>query len=529
MNDFLNCLKGQNRKRNGLLYICILFLFIQCLFLIYFNLTRDIHTIDRDSAEVFVHAMEMWRNKKVLIPDWTYTTTLEWDCSLLLAVPLYGITGNVYLSFGLANLCFVAVWIWVLFLVFERRRILCSVLCANFLLIPYTVGQLDYFNMMFFNGGQYVIKAILPVMLIALLTGELKKQGRLVIQRAVLLALYSVLLLINSFSSGVYVFLCGLIPVLAAYLLYKMYHQEGIVLRYYIYAGLTAGLVIIGYGMNLWAAIHAKGNGMTLCPATELADNCIANFLGMFELFGGLAYESTPVLSYQGICILVRMGFVWVLLGFGLYAVFKIFRKKSDIRVCLFLAIFIWNLFVISICETRYGATSEYRYHLIGMIPLLCVAVNEFVGWFEGVEQRYAKRLLTCICMVFLAVMNVTAWRKALDYNTNTIKYQKICEYANMQGAGMVYFLRDTKGANICRLLDNGSYGLAYVVADHTGQSQYRVYVHDYYAKYNMQEILFDNTFLVLDTERFDFGDEVEMFDHQYHLVNMIENYGIYQ
>ncbi len=89
MNDFLNCLKGQNRKRNGLLYICILFLFIQCLFLIYFNLTRDIHTIDRDSAEVFVHAMEMWRNKKVLIPDWTYTTTLEWDCSLLLAVPRY--------------------------------------------------------------------------------------------------------------------------------------------------------------------------------------------------------------------------------------------------------------------------------------------------------------------------------------------------------------------------------------------------------------------------------------------------------
>ena len=171
----------------------------------------------------------------------------------------------------------------------------------------------------------------------------------------------------------------------------------------------------------------------------------------------------------------------------------------------------------------------SYRYHLIGMIPLLCVAVNEFVGWFEGVEQRYAKRLLTCICMVFLAVMNVTAWRKALDYNTNTIKYQKICEYANMQGAEMVYFLRDTKGANICRLLDNGSYGLAYVVADHTGQSQYRVYVHDYYAKYNMQEILFDNTFLVLDTERFDFGDEVEMFDHQYHLVNMIENYGIYQ
>ena len=522
------------RKSNKFILICVLLLCVQCILLIFCNLTLANRNIDRDSSEVFVHAIEMWRNKQILIPDWVYTTTLELDCALLLAAPLFGVTGDIYLSFALSNICFAALWLWVLYRLLQGRGKLCFLLAANLILIPYTIGQLDYYNMLFFNGGQYVVKTLLPLMLIVLLTNAKQnctqeRNAYASKQQLLLLTLYGILLLINTFSSGIYVVVCGLMPVLAGYFVYRWYHREKFNPYFYVYAIGTLLISFVGYGLNVLLRINAKGNQMTLCPVTEIAENISANFWGLFELFGGAAYESVRVMSFRGISILVRMGFVDLLLGFGIIAFGKFIKRKTDIGESMLLTVFIWNTFVISICETRYGATSEYRYHLMGMIPLVCVAVIEFSRWYESSQERREKAVMECCCTILILVMGVTAYRKVLMNDTQTGKYREICDYAARQEVDTVYFLRDTGAANICRLLDYKNGDIVYVVADHTGESEYTVYVHDYYAKYNSQQVKLENAMLVMDHDRFGDTEDLELFDHTYHRIQTIDNYSIYR
>ncbi len=70
--------------------------------LIYYNFATN-YVFDQDSAKLMYHTIKMWENKSLIIPDWTYMTTGEWDCSSILAMPIYGITGNIILSFAIAN------------------------------------------------------------------------------------------------------------------------------------------------------------------------------------------------------------------------------------------------------------------------------------------------------------------------------------------------------------------------------------------------------------------------------------------
>ena len=91
---------------NGLTIVLAVFLAVQCILTVFANLVLITENIDCDIAKLYVHAVEMWRNGRILIPGWSYLTTLELDCPLLFAVPLYGLTGNIFLSFGISNIIF---------------------------------------------------------------------------------------------------------------------------------------------------------------------------------------------------------------------------------------------------------------------------------------------------------------------------------------------------------------------------------------------------------------------------------------
>ena len=55
------------------------------------NLVESPKMIDYDGAKLYMHALEMCRNGSFFLPDWNYITTMELDCSLLLAVPFYAL------------------------------------------------------------------------------------------------------------------------------------------------------------------------------------------------------------------------------------------------------------------------------------------------------------------------------------------------------------------------------------------------------------------------------------------------------
>ncbi len=65
----------------------IIILAVQFCLIMYSNLTMIEKNLDCDTGKLFNHIAEIWRQKQLLLPNWDYLTTLEWDCSSLFAIP----------------------------------------------------------------------------------------------------------------------------------------------------------------------------------------------------------------------------------------------------------------------------------------------------------------------------------------------------------------------------------------------------------------------------------------------------------
>lgn len=498
---------------------------VQCLSIFLCNVFWSPKNPDCDMAMLYVHTIEMWRNKTLLIPDWMYLTSLELDCPALFAALFFGITGNIYLAYGLSHMCILGIFAWTFFRIFRGRgNAMYPLLCLNLITIPYGIGQLDYFNMTFFNGGQYAIKILLPLMLISILL-ELKEKWN--VRKILFAVLYFLLLFISSLSSGIYVFACGVFPVFVGYVVWAICGKEKLE-RMFIGCGIL-NLAVVGVGFLLNKgfvadASNARGMNMTLCSIWDIKDNVSNCFWGIFELFKGVTYnDATAVMSYHGINILLRMAFVIFLLVCGVCMARRCIRKEADTLSVLLICIFLWNTFILCVCKTQYGSpTFEYRYHLVGVIPLLCVMAIMLLEWFEKSDIQW-KYLGAAGGLLVLLVLNATSYKAVFDTETDTIALRAICDYAADEEIETVYFLDSTTDSELCRLLDyeNASYLYA------TGEGTSLAY--NYYASCTGGPIEQDNMVLVADTRYREAGDTLELAGQTYNYVMTVGSYNIYR
>ena len=299
MNKMIRKLKSEMFYK-----ILYLILFIQVGLIAYTNFVLIESHIDCDSAKLFVHAIEMWRNGTPIISGWSGVSTLELDCSTLLAVPIYGITQNIYVAFAISNVVFLILLISVIFYLFNKEETkLYAIISSILICIPYRMGMLDYFNMMYFNGSQYIIKVIIPILLLALLVHTESGKGDR-IKFIVFSIIYGILLFTSCLSSGIYIMLCGVLPVMGASYLWRIFNEKRITLRFII--SVLETFIIGGAGYFLYSKfqIGSKGNEMKLMSVYDgLVENFNSCIIAVFELFGGVAYDEVKVMSYEGINI----------------------------------------------------------------------------------------------------------------------------------------------------------------------------------------------------------------------------------
>lgn len=517
-------MKTADKSKLRIIWVLIGILGVQILGIAYFNLFKSADYIDCDGAMLYVHAIEMWRNKTFLIPEWQYITTGEIDCSLLFVVPIFGMTGNIFVSFGISNLIFICILIWTMFLLFKGEEFIYPILSLNVMLIPYGIGQLAYFNMLFFNGGQYIMKVLLPLMLIAILR-YLERGFSITIKEYFFAALYFIFLVLSSFSSGIYVFACGIFPVLACYVIWKFYKKERVSLKAWVCVGVTLVGTIAGFLANIIIGVGSKGNAMALCGIHEVFDNIVACVLGIFEVFGGIAYDTTPIMSLHGINTLVRLFFVLFVLGVGYWNFKKVKQGKASMETALLLSVFCWNLFILFVSKTRYGSpTYEYRYHIIGLLPLLCltaVACGNLLLQENGIPRLLKAAALFSV-LVFL---NATSFRNAWNSEAGNEDLQQICDFANEQNSENVYFLNDSTPSEICRLLDYQ--GINYLTVN---QGTGVVFSYDYYMKYAQCDMEIEDSLIVAHVDLAgDWQDIVDLFGYNYARIATIGEYYIYR
>lgn len=271
--------------------------------------------MDCDAAKLYGNVMEIWRAKKLVLPGWSYLTTMELDCATLLLLPLYALCGDILLAARISGTLLPFLWAAVVLALCARlgqpRYVGC--LAAVLVILPYQFGMLDYWNMLFLNGAQYLTKVMTPLLLIWLLLPP--RRGRRTAADGAVLVLVLALELCAAFSSGVYLPLCGILPV-ALYFGWQWLNRRVTPGRWDALC-LGGSAAACGAGLLLGRQVDAvaKGNAMVLNSTVSLPNNALQCLAGLFQLFGAMRHEEqTPVLSLQGIRQLVMTCLVVLLL-----------------------------------------------------------------------------------------------------------------------------------------------------------------------------------------------------------------------
>ncbi len=502
---------------------------VQFLLIVYCNLFLLDKSIDCDTAKMFVHLREMWNQKTLFIQDWIYASTLELDCGSLLVLPFYGLIKDIFLAYGLSNICLCALYLRMVFFLFRGKKAVYPIFCCNLLLIPYGFGMLEYFNMMFFNGSQYVLKTMVPLLLVGILVAterEKEDQHKWGISRETLVfaVIFVVLLFFCSLSSGVYVMASGVAPVLVAYAGYKFACWTKVPKPALTVGGLTVVAFLAGYGLNEAYMSGALGNQMIMCPSSYLPMNSLKTFVGTFEIFGGLKNTlDLSVLSVDGILTLAKLGLVVVFWICAICMCKWILGKKADLRGILLVSIFAWNYMVLLLTyNVAASPTSEYRYHLVGVVPLVCVAVLVLLHFLERLTDKQ-RRLLIPLCVLLLVVIMAGSFRDVFKVGEQNAAQKEISSYFAQQhlGADYIYFYDASSDAEICRLLDDSN---EYLHVEQNGLTG----VCDYYSMYNQAPIYPDNSIMVVDENRYQLGEQFELFGFTFRRFDEVAGRGLY-
>ncbi len=512
---------------------------LQFCLIAYYNLTFLDKNIDCDLAKVISHFAEVCRQKTLLLPDWDYLTTLEWDCSGILAIPFYAVTNDILLSFGLANIVLTVCFWGMIFLLFRGEDLIYPLFCANFLVIPYSVGLLEYYDMLFFGAAQYIIKVSVPILLIGIITGVEKgneirtdttshvrhksgERGRYYL----LMAVYLGLLFLTCVSSGVYVTLCGVLPVFAVYAGYKFFKWERIPYSILFIMACSVILTLTGWRLNSIIMGGALGNHMTLSGAEQLTYNMTNVFVELLAVLGGTAAEPHPVLSPDGIQIIAKSCLTYAILISGALSLVKCFTKKGNLRSLLLLSVFIWNYYVLLNLPLDNGIG---RYHLIGLLPLMCAACSL---WLDGIRKLQAGQQKCFYAAGFAAIIFLVAISNYKLYSQNEDDHsnlKELCAYVEEYNNGLhdkasqhvdfVYLLNDIDSSEICRALDENSIYLC-LLADGV------TICYDYYDYYNNAPMQTQNAWVVINAQN-DMGDG-QIAGYELHKFDTVANWNLY-
>lgn len=394
--------RWDKRKVWELLFAAMLF--GEVMLLIYYNLALDA-VYDQDAAKVLYHTVKIWENGGLIIPDWQYMTTGEWDCASFLAIFLYGMTGNIMLSFAISNILNILLFIGVVSLLLStadvKRINILAALCI--LLIPYGWAMLEYTNMMFFSAAQYIYKVLTPLCLLAVFHYRDKYTNKAV--HVILLLVTLLLLFLTITASGLYVAVCGIAAIyitrIIALLGGDRRWDRGNALPFV----LSLLVIVVSYGLHVIWGVNSSADSMSLLALYDLPENfgrLLVSWLDVFHLMP----ESALVFSREGMTSVVRLPLILFLCVYGLPNCRRAFcldrftgfakdaQKESGLLRAELISIFLMNAGIVLLTVP---AVAE-RYVLIGVIPFVLAAIMTYDR--IGTNPYLAAVLFAILCAV---------------------------------------------------------------------------------------------------------------------------------
>ena len=395
-----------------------------------FNLTRLPYESNYDSSCAYAQIVEMWRQKRILLKDWAYQTTLGIDSPVLLGALFYGITKNAFTAFGLANIVTVIVYAFLFYDILKQADVKKNMrlLAVLFLLTPYSTGQLGYMPMLFTSAGSYAYKLLVPLLLIDILVRMHKGQE---IKKYWYLILFATFFVFDTaVSSGEYILLCAVLPLIGYEILHVLIGNDikQIFNKRLGFLILESAIYVVGIKVGRRTGIiESVGSQMMLTKAKHFPSVIAKCLTGIFQLFGGIPdYEDIPVTQTYGMMYLFRFFLAAVILASWIYLLkhLKENEKYTEL-VGMITCNFAVNLIVLIFANVNYATkTFEYRYHLISMIPMILLTSIAASDLWE--KRKLLEQTIVLVTIVLLLFVNVYDYK---NYMRDCYNYQ-----GDMQG-----------------------------------------------------------------------------------------------
>ena len=436
---------------------------------IYFNLSDLRLSMDPDFAITVYHGREMVKNGTLVLKDWYGTTSMEYDNTLLFAVPLSLLTGDVLNAVGISDLIMVFLYliaIWDILHIFKvgyglRFWILAAIIT------PYSYGWLDYFKMLFFAHANYCVKALIPILLILnILIFDSDRSDMDTLphcKKIFYLALYLVMLFVTSVSTGIYAFVCCVVPVFMFEVAnaWRRADNRKIKTEWPVWLGSFLCMVV---GVLIFKKIFAGQEKIAnLVTYERFADGLRAVFVGVFQVFGGLIDDEVPVYSATGIYYCLKLILALMVMITIIMIIVGWFRRtpKSEYLI-LFAVVMPFNMLILMLGDIRGGNTYiPYRYLLVG-VPVILVAVAIMLqGWLNTLNNKQIAALMECI--IILTLFIIAGNLKTTHDNMMNMDYVvEMTDYFKALDADTVFIVNNQEKALNCKGADETRKYVAY-------------------------------------------------------------------
>lgn len=447
--------KIKSMSGNGkIFWICAsLYFVVQFLVIVYLNLWQMPYFTGYDASAYYVLAHEMVEQQTMMVENFVYnTTTMLWDSPLLLAALFHLFLDDIFLCYGLANIISALFIIFTLVLFCESLGMGCKgKLTALILLFTpyvsnyYTYNDLGYVSMLFISMGAYAWR--LPCILwIYILFLEWDENGFTKKNRWKFL-LGLIFLILNSISSGSFILVFGIAPLLVFVLLRGIYedkwlntHHNVIVFVGVILLCSLFSQIFTRYILN-FEYLDTSSSWISLHDFFANLQNLV---LGFLELLGALPLESqVSVFEIEGILYGMRLFIAFALVLAVPYELWKGMKQKTSYQVMA--CFLICHILIFTLLDTKYGANIfEIRYLIFAVVVLFSL----FGCWIQRIASYKNKSFRTFLAIslsICLISTEITSFQDLQHEKTNFKALETVSNYLSGYADNLVFFAGESE------------------------------------------------------------------------------------
>ena len=489
-DNLLNNLKNMRLWEFGAMLLFI----VNMAGIFYFNLSDLRLSLDPDFATVVYHLKEIVHKGTLILPNWVATTSMEFDSTLLFAIPLYAITNNAFLAVGLSDLLIVFIYITVIWSILRVLHVRMGIrfLTLAVIITPYNYDWLDYFKMLFFAHANYSIKALIPIMLVLCLMAfdDKFKSSFSKWKRYAFLGTYLFLLFVTSVSTGAYTYVCGVVPIL--FVRHLSFIKKGYGLKRGLSPVTPLSAIVSFVGLYIHKKIYTGSSPVTtLVKPEEFLENLREVFVGVFQSFGVLINGNEPAFSKLGLFYGLKILFVIALFIAAIVVMVKWLKNKNNYDYyILFFAVIIFNMAVLIVSDMR-GSNDfiPYRYLFIGL-PLLLAGVGIMLN--RCVSRFGDRKFIPVMSVLLVAFAYILAgnFKETSDNMPEKDYIVEMTEYFDTLDVDTVFIADDRDTAVMCKAADDTKKYACYESEDESIYLERNYYTEekdfDYYGEKNV-------------------------------------------